>query len=726
MARLGVLHNVLLRTGVVDEAGLERAVDVQAREGGTLGRALATIGLADEEKVCTALAEGLHLEYQPPVDEAAPAPTAGPVPIPAVLCVDRLIVPLGLESDRLRLAMANPLDYRTIQEVEFRTGKHVVGVVASETTVRALLVRLGLLAPVAQSVDELMRSPAPAGEVDWESGDEEEEAASEAERAPIIRLVNTVLSDAAHAGASDVHVEPHETHLQVRQRVDGMLEDVLKVPRELQPAVISRLKIVTGMDIAERRKPQDGRSTLRLGDRRIDLRISSLPTQFGEKIVVRLLDGKRAQADLDQLSLTPQNLQDFTRMLARPQGMVLVAAPTGSGKTSTLYAALRHLCSTTKNIITVEDPIEYRLEGVNQVQINTKAGVTFASGLRSILRQDPNIVLVGEIRDSETANIALEAAQTGHLLLSTVHANDAPSTITRLLDLGIEPFLLTSSLLGILAQRLVRRPCEARAQPTPPTPHDIERVGGAARLPAEGAWRTGQGCRACNNTGYRGRMAVHELMSFNDEVRLITRRASEDDLRDAARRAGMRTLMEDGLAKAAAGLTTLAELARVVPPDAVREPAARATAPSLPAAERTRDAGTPAAAPGGMARVLVVEDSSIIATVVQYYLELEGLEVLVATDGVQGLAMARREQPDLIVTDLSMPGMDGLALVRALRADPATAAAVLVLTGDTSVESETELIAVGADGYLVKPVEPRRLAAHVRGVLKRRQPSGRA
>jgi type IV pilus assembly protein PilB len=458
---------------------------------------------------------------------------------------------------------------------------------------------------------------------------------------------------------------------------------------------------------------------LRLGSRRIDLRISSLPTQFGEKIVVRLLDSTRGQVTLDQFGLTAQNLRTVEKMLARPQGMILLAAPTGSGKTSTLYAMLRNLRSSTKNIITVEDPIEYRLDGVNQVQINTKAGVTFASGLRSILRQDPNIVLVGEIRDGETAGIALEAAQTGHLLLSTIHANDTPGTITRLLDLGIEPFLITSSLLGVLAQRLVRRPCEACAQPIAPSPEDVERVGGPARLPAEAAWRAGQGCKACNNTGYRGRLAVHELMSFNEELReLITRRASEDELRDAARRGGMLTLMEDGMAKAAAGLTTVAELARVVPPDAERETPAPAAAPTTTVAASPRGAGPVATSPAGRTRVLVVEDSRVIATVVQYYLELEGFEVLVAADGVQGLAMARREQPDLVVTDLSMPGMDGLALLRALRADPATAGvAVLVLTAETSVDTEADVVAAGADGYLLKQVEPRRLAGHDRALL---------
>jgi type IV pilus assembly protein PilB len=533
-----------------------------------------------------------------------------------------------------------------------------------------------------------------------------------------------MLSDAARAGASDVHVEPQANHLLVRRRIDGLLEDVMRVRRDLQAAVVSRLKIISGMDIAERRKPQDGRGTLRIGDRRIDLRLSSLPTQFGEKIVVRLLDTERRQLDLAQLIRTPDCLQKLKEMLSRPQGMLLVAAPTGSGKTTTLYAALSWLRSTTKNIITVEDPIEYQLAGVNQVQINPKAGVTFASGLRSILRQDPNIVLVGEIRDQETANIALEASQTGHLLLSTVHANDTAGTITRLFDLGIEPFLISSSIVGVLAQRLVRQPCPACATAATPTADEVERVGGAARLPSGAEWKAGTGCKECGQSGYRGRLAVHELMVFTDELReLVSRHASEDELREAARRAGMRTLMEDGIAKAAQGLTTLQELGRVVPPDTPR--ASVTPAPMAVAPARNTPTTAPRATPAvgaerANARVLVVEDSPTIVTVVKYYLELEGFTVTVAPDGTQGFALARQERPDVVVTDLSMPGMDGIALVQALRADPATErTAILVLTSDTNPEREEEGLAMGADDYMSKPVEPRRLAARVRALAKR-------
>jgi type IV pilus assembly protein PilB len=542
---------------------------------------------------------------------------------------------------------------------------------------------------------------------------------------PIVRLVNLILSDAAKAGASDVHVEPNETFLQVRQRVDGLLHEVITVPHHLQDQVISRLKIISGMDISERRKPQDGRCRLRFEGRRIDLRVSTLPTQFGEKVVIRLLNADGAVLPLDSLGLAPENLRVLRAFLSRPQGMILVTGPTGSGKTSTLYSALNFVKSPTNNIITLEDPIEFQVPGVNQMQINARAGVTFASGLRSILRQDPNVILVGEIRDEETANVALEAAQTGHLLLSTLHTNDAPGTITRLFDLGIQPFLIASSLIGIIAQRLVRRPCPSCAVPQAPSAEVVATLGGLSQLPPDGRWVAGRGCAECGQSGSKGRIAVHEILQINDEVReLISSRATEHAVRKAGRRAGMQTLFEDGVAKAAQGLTTLEEVLRLVAHSEPREAAAAAPARE-PAPEAAADkAGEGREDQSGRRRVLVVEDNATIVSVVKYFLELEGFEVLVAADGLAGLDIAIRECPDVIVSDVNMPGMDGLEMVKALRQNPRTTnARVLMLTSETSVESETEGLAAGADDYLLKPVEPRRLAARVKALLSRSRPT---
>jgi len=746
MPKKAAIGDLLVREGIIDSAGLSLAREAQEKYAISLSKALTTLGLADEQRQVGAIAKSLHLESL--IGELPEVAAEAAILLAADFCRKRLVAPLSLQGKTLRLALVDPMDYSTMQDVEFRTGKRVVAVVSGETQIQTLIHKI--------YPDEVPAhlSALATGDVQGEVetvGDAEIEVVDPAKLArdtqmpPVVRLVNLILSGAAKNGASDIHMEPKENHLQVRYRVDGLLREVLKVPKNQTDATISRMKIISGMDIADRRRPQDGRSRLRYEGKRIDLRVSTLPTQFGEKVVIRLLDSKRAQVTMEQLGLTSENQHAFQSMLSRAQGMILVTGPTGSGKSSTLYTALNWVKSPTKNIITVEDPIEYQLDGVNQVQINSKAGVTFAAGLRSILRQDPNIILVGEIRDQETAGIALEAAQTGHLLLSTLHTNDAPGTITRLLDLGIEPFLISSAVIGILAQRLVRSPCPCCSVAQPPSAEAIEKSGGASRLPSDAKWVAGRGCEVCQQSGSKGRVAIHELLVVNDEVReLISRRAPEHAIRKAARNSGMRTLLEDGILKAARGLTTLEDVVRVVAADDAATHKEEATKPEDSCSSVARDHGathqnqaelepdeaTPPATsemgepgdPQGKERVLVVEDSSTIASVVKYFLELEGFEVVVAKDGNSGLEAARRGQPHVIVTDYNMPGMDGMAMVRALRSEAATSGiAVLMLTSEDSIEKETQALEAGVDDYILKPVEPRRLAARVRSVLARSQ-----
>ena len=762
MVKDTAVGDLLVRSGIIDASGLARAREAQEKNGISLSKALLKLGLADEQGMVAAIAKNMRLEAFEPESTEVLAEVAAL--LPSDFCRKRGVVPLSLQGKILRLVIADPMDYSTIQDAEFRCGKRVLAVVGSHSQIQSL---------IQQTYPEEASAPVDAlgnadvqGEVETVGVSEIElfdpaKLAKDTQTPPVVRLVNLILSGAAKNGASDIHMEPKENYLQVRYRVDGLLRDVIKVPRNQLEATISRMKIISGMDIADRRRPQDGRSRLKYEGKRIDLRVSTLPTQFGEKIVIRLLDSKRAQVTMEQLGLTPENQHTFQLMLSRAQGMILVTGPTGSGKSSTLYTALNWVKSPTKNIITVEDPIEYQLDGVNQVQINTKAGVTFAAGLRSILRQDPNIILVGEIRDQETAGIALEAAQTGHLLLSTLHTNDAPGTISRLLDLGIESFLIASAVIGILAQRLVRRPCPSCAVPQAPSADAIEKAGGVSRLPSDAKWIVGRGCADCLQSGSKGRLAIHELLVVNDEVReLISRRASEHAIRKAARDAGMRTLLEDGILKAAQGLTTLEDVVRVVAADdsavhkeeATKPEATSSSAPRDGAATRKDEAEKPAnrstpagipeeadldpnevvppagSEPGkpggaqGKERVLVVEDSSTIAAVVKYFLELEGFEVLLAKDGNAGLKSAKREHPDVIVTDFNMPGMDGMAMVKALRANAATRGiAVLMLTSEEGVEKEAQALEAGVDDYILKPVEPRRLAARVRSVLARSQ-----
>jgi type IV pilus assembly protein PilB len=731
------LGEILIEMGLIDAAGLARALEVQARDGRALSSVVSELGLADEKAVSGAIADRYRLDR---LDAPSGVHADAARLLPADFCLKHLVVPVTADASTLRLAMVNPVDLACIQEVEFRTNRRVVPMVGAESVIRGALARQQD-GPVDDAA-EIFGALSQEAEVELVTEDDPadpRQLAREGELPQTVRLVTTILVNAVSEGASDIHLEAQEASIQVRYRVDGLLQDVLRVPKSLKDATISRLKIMSGMDIAERRKPQDGRSQLKVAGRRIDLRVSALPTQFGEKIVIRILDGAKAQIDMTQLGIAPDTLERFQRLLALPQGMVLVTGPTGSGKTSTLYAALNWVKSPTKNIVTIEDPIEYRLPGINQVQINPRAGLTFASGLRSFLRQDPNVVLVGEIRDQETAKIALEASQTGHLLFSTLHTNDAAATVTRLVDLGIEGSLIASSVTGILAQRLVRRVCPACAAEAEAPAELVERLGGPDRMPAGATWRAGRGCEACKGSGYKGRIAIHELIEMTPEIRaIVNRHGPEDAIRESARRSGARAIAEDGLAKAAQGLTTLEEVARVAPRDDVGRAPVHRELPSppreLPSPPRElpsppREAGVVTALPpngaaphadAGPARILVVDDSPTMVHVISYFLQLEGYTVESANDGEAGLAAVRRAAPDLIVSDVDMPRMNGFEMVRALRADPVTAAIpVLMLTARTSVENETEGLATGADDYVAKPVEPRRLGARVRTLLAR-------
>ena len=383
------------------------------------------------------------------------------------------------------------------------------------------------------------------------------------EEAPVIRLVNSIISQAISEGASDIHVEPMEDSVRVRYRVDGILQEKQRLPKRIQAGIIARLKIISNMDIAERRIPQDGRLSLKYEGRPVDFRVSSLPSIFGEKIVLRILDKTSSLKPLEALGFSQYNLKKFESIITQPYGMILISGPTGSGKTTTLYSILNRLNTPTKNIITVEDPVEYQLKGINQIQVNEKAGLTFANALRSILRQDPNIILIGEIRDKETAQIAIEAALTGHLVLSTIHTNDSSSIPTRLIDMGVEPFLVASSLIGATAQRLVRKVCQSCKHPVEPSEEVLTHLG----FPLEEGvtFYRGDGCEACGYTGYKGRVAISEILPISPEIqRLILRSASSKEIMAEGKRQGMKTLLDDAMNKAAEGITTLEEVIRVV------------------------------------------------------------------------------------------------------------------------------------------------------------------
>jgi type IV pilus assembly protein PilB len=494
------------------------------------------------------------LEY--PVDRTAVAM------VPSAMCRRHEVLPIGIAGDYLMLAMVDPGDVFAIDDVRAASRMQVRAVVAERGDLRAAIDRY-------HRADNEINSLTSALEEESSSTDlavVESQSAME-DDAPIVRFVNLLISQGIQDKASDIHIEPGEFELRVRYRIDGVLHEMQTAPKAIQNGVISRLKIMSDIDISERRKPQDGRMSVSHAGRKIDLRVATLPTVFGEKVVMRILDNNGSNMSMENLHLSERNARAYEASYTKPYGMILVTGPTGSGKSTTLYTTLNKVAKPEINVITVEDPVEFRMKGINQVQVNPKAGLTFASALRSILRSDPDVVLLGEIRDQETAQIAIEASLTGHLVLSTLHTNDAPSAITRLTEMDIEPFLVGSALDSVVAQRLARRLCDRCKAPYTPESQDLVnlRVGfNPAAMPVPTLFKP-VGCTSCSNTGYRGRIAVHEIMTVTEEIeRLAVARSSSAEIMRLAREQGMITLREDGWGKAQLGDTSIEEILRVV------------------------------------------------------------------------------------------------------------------------------------------------------------------
>jgi type IV pilus assembly protein PilB len=546
------LLDALQRRGT-DVLALQSAAEEADRAGRSIRDVLINDRVVTELELTEASAEAFGIGSVDLVGYPIDAAAAAKIPLPMVL--RHRILGIAINGDELVVAISDPGDVVALDDVRAATSLVVRPVVVARSELRKI-------------IDRLQREDTDLGDIAASLGAEPASTVSDltavSEDAPIVRYVNSLLDQAIQNRASDIHLEPTENDLRVRFRIDGVLHEIDSAPKAVQSALISRLKIMASVDITERRVPQNGRITAAIGQKVVDLRVATLPTVWGEKIVLRVLDTGGIDLELAKLGFTADNYARFSESFAKPHGMLLVTGPTGSGKSTTLYATLSQLSKPTVNVITVEDPVEYRLPGVNQVQVNHKAGLTFAAVLPAILRSDPDIVLIGEIRDRVTAQLAIEAALTGHLVLSTLHTNDAPSAITRLIEMGIEPFLVGSSVDCVLAQRLARRLCGWCKEEYAPTKAELT----AARWPAElgtpqRLWKA-VGCRSCANTGYRGRLALHEVMPVSEEIeRLSVERASAHDVARVAESEGMRDLRHDGLAKAAQGQTTIAEVLRV-------------------------------------------------------------------------------------------------------------------------------------------------------------------
>jgi type IV pilus assembly protein PilB len=565
MSRLGEL---LLRDQMISAEQLQRAQDESRRSGERLGNSLVKLGAIQEED----LTQFLSRQYGVPAINLAEFDIEPDVIalVSKDVAMRHKVVPVNRAGNSLIVAMADPSNILAIDDLKFVTGYNIEVVVASEVGVNQAITRYyekSSEAQLEQVMNELQE------DVAYEAGEEPEANANDLERAsedaPVVKLANHVLLSAINLGASDIHIEPYEKSYRVRVRVDGVLRELMQPPAKLKNALSSRLKIMARLDIAERRLPQDGRIKLKIGGgKEMDFRVSVLPTLFGEKIVMRLLDKGNLQLDMTKLGFEPEQLNDFKKALDLPYGMVLVTGPTGSGKTTTLYSGLQELNTISDNISTAEDPVEFNLPGINQVQVSDSIGLTFAAALRSFLRQDPDTIMIGEIRDFETAEIAVKAALTGHMVLSTLHTNDAPSTITRLLNMGIEPFLVTAAVNLVEAQRLIRKICANCKQPIA-TPKDELKALGAkdAEIDTATCFK-GAGCERCNGTGYKGRIAVYEVMRFIEPLRdLVLQGASAVELKAEAIRNGMRTLRMSGITKVCQGVSTVDEVGRITAAD---------------------------------------------------------------------------------------------------------------------------------------------------------------
>lgn len=773
---------VVRKTRVPASEQMGAAVRKAGREPKPVLDRLVPAAEVSEEGIARARAEALRLPFV-----GLAAMTLDPEAmrlVPEELCRKHLCLPVQKEAGAemqswvlrptLVVAMADPTNLQALQDLEFASGCAVKPVVATPSEIRDALERCSspeewlrkFLANVSSSEDVRVlgaetSEEAPATDVKVE--------------APAVKMVNLIIQHGIREGATDIHVEPGVNDVLVRTRHEGLLREFIKAPKWLHEPLVSRLKIIARLDISERRRPQDGRIRVSLEGREVDLRVATLPTHFGEKVVLRILDGSRQIPTLEALGAEPRHLAALKDAASQPQGMILVTGPTGSGKTTTLYAILNERRNPSVNIVTVEDPIEIQVPGINQVQVNPKAGVTFAACLRSILRQDPNIILVGEIRDLETAEIASHAAATGHLVMSTLHTNSTLATVARLLDLGLDPYVISSSLNLILAQRLVRRICgKCREEYTPPA--DV-----LARLRLHGRgfrFFHGRGCEACGQTGYSGRLAVHEVLRMTPQIReLIHRKAPEPELRKAAAAGGTSFLVEQAIEKVKQGITTAEEVLRVIQLDDEKEtllcPACRShilgdfTAcpnclfalktvcrscgqelkpewhacpycrtqaggteprPMIPGpvpatATLARAAGQPVpAAPVKRPRILVVDDDEMSRHLAVKALSgLEGSpEVLAASSGLEGLDLVDRLRPDLLILDVMMPGMNGLEVCQKLRSNLATAfIPILMLTASANEDSRTNGFLAGTDDYMGKPFSVPELHARVSRLLRR-------
>jgi type II secretory ATPase GspE/PulE/Tfp pilus assembly ATPase PilB-like protein/ActR/RegA family two-component response regulator len=719
----------------------------KAEPGKTLWETVVHEKLATDDEILEKLATRFRLRITDLNQLDPGARTA----LPEALARRYRVLPIRETDAFLEVATSNPFDLDMEKTLGFATAREIRMTLLSPSKIADQIEQQYRPEKALDRLLENMGQSAELVQIEDEAPDEYNITEAAASERPVVKLVDLILSEGIISRASDIHIEPEEGGVAVRYRIDGVLRQVMKIPRQAGLPLISRIKIMSSLDIADRLRPQDGRARVAVNGQPIDLRVSTLPAAHGEKVVIRILDSRATVKSLDSLGLNAPESEAILKLLQHHEGIILVTGPTGSGKTTTLYSMINQIKSEGVNIVTVEDPVEYRIAGIVQVQVQEKQGLTFASALRSILRQDPNVVLVGEIRDRETAQIAVQASLTGHLVLSTLHTNDAANAVTRLVDIGVEAYKIAAALRGVLAQRLMRKLCNTCKEVTlDAPPAELKKW-----IPHGTPLYRAAGCPDCAMTGYLGRFAILEVLTITPEVeRRIAAGETADRIADAARRAGMPSLWNSGLNHVLRGESTVEDLMRVVdvppeedrsPPEPGRRSGGQAAAPVAPAPARASPAAGVAAAPapegfgtgfelldeagaarksGPARKVLLVDDEDSLRKVLKDLLERDGYEVSEARDGVQALDQVDRVGPDIIVLDLNLPALDGYGVLSQLRSRPATAGIpVIVLTAKGDEDNEVRVFELGADDFLQKPFRARALSARLEAVLGRRRPA---
>ena len=732
------LGELLLQANLIDSKTLDKALEIQKTQQKKVGQILVDMGITDDDQIAKALASQLKIPFIRLNEIQVPQEIIDRVP--QDMAEKYLLIPVKEIKNQLVIAMANPLEFYALDDLRFITQMNIFVTVAPQGDILAAIhkyyPRRGLdadLGPdmgIAENIEIVDRIQAPEL---WQPKEQNvQDLLSLSELPPAVRFAHTILADALKINASDIHIEPRKDNVVICYRVDGILREIMQIDKQNHLSLVSQIKILANMDISIRRKPQKGRAQVKLGDSRFDLRVATLPESYGEKVVIRVLHPDADHLGFADLGFSDHDRQRFTEAISSPHGLVLVTGPAGSGKTATLYAALRHLKASSAGIATVEDPVKSDIAGIHQEEIHSQEGAMFADGLASVLKMNPKIIMISNIPDAGTASLAIQEAQRGRLVLCALPVHDPIDAIVRLLDMGMDASSISDSLIAITGQRLVRRICHQCKIPDPLTPQIFEQLDVCEPPERTQKFWKGAGCEACHYSGYLGRTGIFEVLPITAPIREILSRGitGTAELGRAAAADGFTTLKTDGIAKAFTGMTTIEEVLRMSPavPDDAAQAALDQTAKSRRGRAFSKPAETAANRPQPPAsiasfrpeKILIVDDNRVVLKILKNILESHNYLTVSATNGMDALKIAYQEKPDLIVTDYLMPEMDGMALITKLKSQLATRfIPIIMLTSKDEVDAEVAVINAGADDYLTKPINPKRLIVRINRLLNR-------